>query len=119
MGAFEEYAAALAAFKAANAEVDKLAVEISAVGKQLVDNRGAFCFSNVPGGFPLEVTGSPHSRSANGSDWKSAAQINEALIGWHSARSNLNDLWRSLPADQREALQPPPTAAVTPPWNRR
>lgn len=112
MGAFEDYSSALAEFKRVNAEIDALAQSVASVGTSLGQNRAHFCFSNAAAAFPIGVSGAPQSEIFDGRDWKSAAEINAILAKWHAVKDQVKDIWRALPPDQQQALQPPPEVIV-------
>ena len=112
MGAFEDYSSALADFKRVDAEIDAVAQSLAGVSANLTRNRPYFCFSNALGSFPLGVSGMPNSQTYNANDWKTGAQINEALSRWHSARDRVRSTWQSLSGDQQQALQPPPESIL-------
>lgn len=112
MGAFEDYASAVAAFKAANAKLDEIAMNLRGVADALTRQRSYFHFSNAQGEFPPEVIMNPRSPSANGNEWPTAVAINGALTRWHQSRNTLRQVWNSLPKEQKDALQPPPKEAM-------
>ena len=112
MGQFEDYSDAFARFGAADEKLNKYASLLRTVSDALTQTRGRFSFSNTSVGFPMEVIMSQASRSADGNDFPTAQKINEALADWHDAKKNLSSIWHSLPQAQRDALKPPPAAAL-------
>jgi len=112
MGVLEDYAAAVADFNLRDADLTRLVNAISAIAEQLRTNRAHFCFSNAEGGFTMEVVGMPQSQTFDGNQWKSASQINQALVEWHKARDRVKTIWNGLTPSERAVLQPPPEAAI-------
>jgi hypothetical protein len=104
----DAYITARAIYVRVNASLDELSSLVSGVGRSLVQQRARFSFSNTGQGLPMEAMTSRDSVSADGNSWPTAQQIMEALAEWHQSKSNVQNTWGSLTADQKAALQPPP-----------
>jgi hypothetical protein len=104
----DAYLAARAAFERANANVTNLGTRIAKIGDVLRMNRGGFCFSNVPGGFPAATIMGSQSASDDGNTWPTATAINAVLVEWHQAKQAMLTAYGSIPQDQRSGVVPPP-----------
>ena len=104
----DAYLDAKTAFERIDRGVVDLAQRIGKIADALKLNRGVFCFSNTPGGFPPEVVMGRNSISDDGNTWPSAAAINATLVEWHAAKDAMIRAWGAIPQDRREGLKPPP-----------
>jgi hypothetical protein len=102
------YLDAKRAFERIDYRVSDLAERIGKVAHVLNMTRGVFCFSKTPGDFTPEVVRGRNSVSEDGNTWLSAADINAALVEWHTAKGIMNRTWAVIPQDRREGLKPPP-----------
>jgi hypothetical protein len=112
MGAFEDYAAAARAFKAAHAEVSKYQSVLQQVADALASDRSRFIFLNAPGEFPPEASMGRDCVLVHAADFPTATAINAAIQRWHECRETLLSVWHSLPKEQKEVLPPPPEEAM-------
>jgi hypothetical protein len=101
-GEIEAYLRARKNFEQVVSEIDDLAFWIVEVGSLLRDDPSDIAFDNT--GISLNVK---VSRTIDANDWKSGRDIQELLASYHAAKHAMNVGWKNVPAEFREAIQPP------------
>lgn len=107
MSAVEDYLSAKAAFENFERNLWETAHLIQQVGIALKNQPGRMIFSNTSPGLPMEASMSRDSASFDGSQWKSAAQLQTMLADWHAKHNAMMNAWRSVPHDMQANLTPP------------
>jgi hypothetical protein len=100
----EAYLTARANFIEVVQKIENAAKNIIAVGSALRQYPGQLGFSNASVGLPSRAFA---GQTFNADDWKSADQIQQILLEWHTARDVMNQAWQAVPRNLQGGLQPP------------
>lgn len=111
MSNIDDYLAARAAFVTADDGISALARSLQAVAENLEHHRHSFSFTDTGVNFPADVVFKQYARNFSGNRWPAAKQINEALVAWHIARTNVMKTWDAIDRTLQGGLHPPPDRA--------
>ena len=103
-----KYSDAIAELNSAYLKVRSLGEIIADVGHTLNNKPYELMVSNVKVGFPPEVAFREGIPSLNADNWPSAQDIAQALSDLHKARHQVDNLWHSLSASDKQIVSPPP-----------
>ncbi|MGO4677530.1 hypothetical protein AB4Z40_32030 [Bosea sp. 2YAB26] len=107
MSVVEEYLSAKADFTRFETQLGEYATQIQTVATALMRQPGRMIFANVESGLPMEASMSRDSISFNGSEWKTAGQLQALLAEWHEKRRRMTSAWGAVPSDMKPNLSGP------------
>jgi len=103
----DNYINQLANFDSVDKRREQLIGIVYGVANALRNSPDTFLFSNIPGGFPIEVAMGSKSVSSDGNAWPSAQHIQSVLMEWHQAKGALEGAWSALSQTEKAAMKPP------------